>query len=56
MLIEEYEQQLAQRTADRIAAEDKARQTNDRYKKAKEKLDQDIINGEIWKHFYYTHA
>ncbi|XP_045525961.1 coiled-coil domain-containing protein 40 isoform X1 [Pieris brassicae] len=43
VLIEEYESTLAQSAADRQAAEQKAREANDQYRKAKEKLDQHIV-------------
>ncbi|CAG9786322.1 unnamed protein product [Diatraea saccharalis] len=42
-LITEYESTLAQRTAERKAAEERAREYNERYKRAKDKLEQDII-------------
>ncbi|XP_073957170.1 uncharacterized protein [Choristoneura fumiferana] len=40
-LIEEYEATLAQNTADRTAMERRAREANERYKQAKQKLEQD---------------
>lgn len=50
MLIEEYEATLAQRTFEREAAEKRARESNEKYKAAKEKLNEDIIRGQ----FFYT--
>ncbi|XP_026725208.1 coiled-coil domain-containing protein 40 [Trichoplusia ni] len=43
VLIEEYEATLAQRTYEREAAEKRARESNEKYKAAKEKLNEDII-------------
>ncbi|CAK1547011.1 unnamed protein product [Leptosia nina] len=43
VLIEEYEGTLAKSTADRQAAEQRAREANDQYRRAKEKLDQHIL-------------
>lgn len=59
----EYESTLAQRTQEREAAEKRARELNEKYKKAKEKLDQDLMRGNtvlfsygltilIWKGLY----
>lgn len=45
MLIGEYEATLGQKTKDREAAEQRAREANDKYKRAKEKLEQDIVTG-----------
>ncbi|XP_037872586.1 CAP-Gly domain-containing linker protein 1 [Bombyx mori] len=42
-LIEEYESSLSERTAEREAAERRARESNEKYKRAKEKLEQDLI-------------
>ncbi|KAL0892816.1 hypothetical protein ABMA27_014509 [Loxostege sticticalis] len=43
VLIGEYEATLNQKTKDRQDAEERAREANDRYKRAKEKLEQDIV-------------
>ncbi|XP_030024984.1 coiled-coil domain-containing protein 40 isoform X2 [Manduca sexta] len=43
VLIEEYEATLAQRTAEREKAERKARESNEKYKRAMEKLEEDTI-------------
>lgn len=45
VLIEEYENTLAQRTSEREAAERRAKESNEKYKRAKEKLERDQING-----------
>ena len=45
MLIEEYEANLAQRTLEREAAEKRAKESNEKHKKAKAKLDEDIVRG-----------
>lgn len=45
MLIGEYEATLNQKTKDRQDAEERAREANERYKRAKEKLEQDIVTG-----------
>ncbi|CAH0579188.1 unnamed protein product [Chrysodeixis includens] len=43
VLIEEYESTLAQRTFEREAAEKRAREANEKYKAAQDKLNEDII-------------
>ncbi|CAH0398019.1 unnamed protein product [Chilo suppressalis] len=43
VLITEYESNLAQRTAERQAAEERAREYNERYKRSKDKLEQDLM-------------
>ncbi|XP_041978695.1 myosin-16-like [Aricia agestis] len=43
VLIEEYEEMLTKNTAERVKAEERAKEANERYKRAKEKLDQNII-------------
>ncbi|XP_059059138.1 GRIP and coiled-coil domain-containing protein 2 [Achroia grisella] len=43
-LIEEYEATLGQKTKERQDAEQRARESNERYKRATEKLEQDVIS------------
>ncbi|CAH2106646.1 unnamed protein product [Euphydryas editha] len=43
VLIAEYEATLAERTSERLAAEERAREANEKYKRAKEKLEANLI-------------
>lgn len=54
VLIEEYEATLLKKTADRQAAEARARECNEKYKLSKEKLEESVVTGKRVSFYFCT--
>lgn len=54
-MIEEYEASLVKRTEERQQAERRAKEANEKYKKAKETLEQNTITGNFSSHHATEH-
>lgn len=55
-MIEEYEASLVKRTEERQQAERRAKEANEKYKKAKETLEQNTITGNFSSHHATAHS